>query len=62
MQDMKDDEKAVKQVLQTLSNELKVHDEAVTAFREVGCPFHLRYFTLHALRAESSKRTQRMLE
>ena len=37
MQDMKDEERAVKQVLATLSIELRAHDEAVTAFREVGC-------------------------
>ena len=35
VQDMKEDEKNVKHVLQSLSKELKVHDEAVTAFREV---------------------------
>ena len=35
MQDMKDEERAVKQVLATLSIELRAHDEAVTAFREV---------------------------
>ena len=35
MQDMKEDERSAKQSLQALSKELKVQDEAVTAFREV---------------------------
>ena len=35
MQDMKVDERSAKQSLQALSKELKVQDEAVTAFREV---------------------------
>ncbi len=34
---MKADEKIVKHVLQSLSKELRVHDEAVSAFREVSC-------------------------
>ena len=42
MQDMKDEERAVKQVLATLSIELRAHDEAVTAFREVDCSSPLR--------------------
>ena len=42
MQDTKDEERAVKQVLATLSIELRAHDEAVTAFREVGAAGSLR--------------------
>lgn len=42
MQGLKEDERAVQQLLQTLENDLRVSNDTIAAFREVGATMAVR--------------------